>query len=144
MTGGALTLMPASLSASATPMSASLWTAAVCVFPSELRYSTLSYTSCQPKINNAVWDVGRIKITVWNVKRAKLKSWTPWWWSWGSRCPCGPRQEQPPLAPVWQTYLCPGKSARQSECLKRGDGLVWSAFNRNLPHMIWNQLETDW
>lgn len=31
------TRMPASLSASATPMSASLWTAAVCVFPRELR-----------------------------------------------------------------------------------------------------------
>lgn len=32
-----LTLIPASLSASATPMSASLWTAAVWVFPRELR-----------------------------------------------------------------------------------------------------------
>lgn len=50
--------MPASLSASATPMSASLFTAAVWVLPNELRYSTLSYTSCEednePK--DAVYD----------------------------------------------------------------------------------------
>ena len=42
----------------------------------------------------------------------------PWWWSWGSRCPCGPHRAKPPPAPDWQTCPCPGRSAPLSECLE--------------------------
>lgn len=68
--------MPASLSASATPMSASLCTAAVWVLPSELRYSTLSYTSCRGGGGKQTW-----RQSMWVIQSHcfKMKKGNRWW-----------------------------------------------------------------
>ena len=71
-----LTLMPASLLASATPISASLLTLAHWALPKEARYSTLSYTSLMVKL--------RISMPMRPTSGAatSLTSWANWSLSW--------------------------------------------------------------